>query len=157
MKWFIVALIFLNTQDDPKFKTYRMHFNSFDECRSSLYNTSNSMNTAIRKRHPTAKRVNIDCYDWESALRLQRKYADKLITLHISMDTMLENHVVQQDTIATYELHTTLKICNMYIKPAFEQAKATPPYNIRIKAECYNEKAQVPLLQDPSRPWHKNR
>ena len=48
-------------------------------------------------------------------------------------------------------------ICNMYIKPAFEQAKATPPYNIRVKAECYDEKAKVPLLQDPSRPWHKNR
>ena len=157
MKWFIVALIFLNTQDDPKFQTYRMNFDSFNECRSSLYSTSQGMTTAIRKRHPTAKRVNIDCYDWESALRLQRKYADKLITLHITMDTMLENHTVQQDTIATYELQTTLKICNMYIKPAFEQAKATPPYNIRVKAECYDEKAKVPLLQDPSSPWYKNR
>jgi|GEM_PF-4405789 len=157
MKWFIVALIFLNTQDDPKFQTYRMNFDSFNECRSSLYNTSNDMTTAIRKRYPTAKRVNIDCYDWESALRLQKRYADKLITLHITMDTMLENHTVQQDTIATYELQTTLKICNMYIKPAFEQAKATPPYNIRVKAECYDEKAKVPLLQDPSRPWYKNR
>ena len=157
MKWFIVALIFLNTQDDPKFQTYRMNFDSFNECRSSLYNTSNDMTTAIRKRYPTAKRVNIDCYDWESALRLQKRYADKLITLHITMDTYLESHVVQQDTIATYELQTTLKICNMYIKPAFEQAKATPPYNIRVKAECYDEKAKVPLLQDPSRPWYKNR
>ena len=157
MKWFIVAFIFLNTQDDPKFQTYRMNFDSFNECRSSLYNTSNDMTTAIRKRYPTAKRVNIDCYDWESALRLQKRYADKLITLHITMDTMLENHTVQQDTIATYELQTTLKICNMYIKPAFEQAKATPPYNIRVKAECYDEKAKVPLLQDPSRPWYKNR
>ena len=157
MKWFIVALIFLNTQDDPKFQTYRMNFDSFNEGRSSLYNTSNDMTTAIRKRYPTAKRVNIDCYDWESALRLQKRYADKLITLHITMDTMLENHTVQQDTIATYELQTTLKICNMYIKPAFEQAKATPPYNIRVKAECYDEKAKVPLLQDPSRPWYKNR
>ena len=157
MKWFIVALIFLNTQDDPKFQTYRMNFDSFNECRSSLYNTSNDMTTAIRKHYPTAKRVNIDCYDWESALRLQKRYADKLITLHITMDTMLENHTLQQDTIATYELQTTLKICNMYIKPAFEQAKATPPYNIRVKAECYDEKAKVPLLQDPSRPWYKNR
>ena len=157
MKWFIVAFIFLNTQDDPKFQTYRMNFDSFNECRSSLYNTSNDMTTAIRKRYPTAKRVNIDCYDWESALRLQKRYADKLITLHITMDTMLENHTVQQDTIATYEFQTTLKICNMYIKPAFEQAKATPPYNIRVKAECYDEKAKVPLLQDPSRPWYKNR
>ena len=115
------------------------------------------MTTAIRKRYPTAKRVNIDCYDWESALRLQKRYADKLITLHITMDTYLESHVVQQDTIATYELQTTLKVCTMYIKPAFEQTKATPPYNIRIKAECYDEKAKVPLLQDPSRPWYKNR
>ena len=157
MKWFIVALIFLNTQDDPKFKTYRIHFNSFDECRSSLYSTSNAMNTGIRNKYRTAKRINIDCYDWESALRLQRRYADKAIMLRISMDTMLESHTVQQDTIATYELHTTLKICNMYIKPAFEQAKATPPYNIKVKAECYDEKAKVPLLQDPSSPWYKNR
>ena len=157
MKWFIVALIFINSHDDPKFKTYRIHFDSFDECRSSLYSSSNSMNAVIRRDHPTAKRINIDCYDWKSALRLQRRFADKTIMLHISMDTYLESHVVQQDTIATYELHTTLKVCTMYIKPAFEQTKATPPYNIRIKAECYDEKAKVPLLQDPSRPWYKNR
>ena len=55
--------------------------------------------------------------------------------------------VLNNDFIITYELHTTLKTCNMYIKPAFEQTKSTPPYTIEVRAECYNEKAKRSVLE----------
>ena len=64
------------------------------------------------------------------------------ILLSIILITSLEGAIVQEDSIATYELHTTLETCNMYIKPAFEQIKSTPPYTLEVKAECYHEIAQ---------------
>ena len=72
-----------------------------------------------------------------------------MILFSIILITSLEGQIVQEDAIATYELHTTLESCNMNIKPAFEQTKSTPPYKIEVKAECWNYevKNERPVLE----------
>ena len=68
----------------------------------------------------------------------------------IILITSLEGRIVQEDAIATFELQTTIETCNMYIKPAFEQIKSTPPYKTEVKAECYHEsfiESERPVLE----------
>ena len=67
-----------------------------------------------------------------------------MIMLSLILITSLEGKIVQEDAVATYELRTTIEKCNMYIKPAFEQIKSTPPYKIEVRAECWNnENAEI--------------
>ena len=75
-----------------------------------------------------------------------------MIMLSLILITSLEGAIVQEDAVATYELHTTIENCRMYIKPAFEQIKSTPPYKIEVKAECWHyestqDQDQRPVLE----------
>ena len=76
-----------------------------------------------------------------------------MIMLSLILITSLEGRIVQEDAAAIYELHTTIETCNMYIKPAFEQIKSTPPYKIEVKAECWHHEStqedqdQRPVLE----------
>tara|TARA_B100000214_G_C23581886_1_gene452246 strand:- start:80 stop:565 length:486 start_codon:yes stop_codon:yes gene_type:complete len=78
MTWFVVALIYTCINGEPIFKTYRVTYSSFDICRRSLYSTSVGMKTAIRREYPKASRINIDCYRWKDALKLQNEYKERI-------------------------------------------------------------------------------
>tara|TARA_Y100000310_G_scaffold22311_1_gene21421 strand:+ start:2508 stop:2714 length:207 start_codon:yes stop_codon:yes gene_type:complete len=60
----------------------------------------------------------------------------KVIFVIILITSTLNGKTLQEDTIALYEINTTLEICEKYIKPAFEQKKQTPPYQLEVKTEC---------------------
>ena len=56
--------------------------------------------------------------------------------LLLMMLTIHNNEATRIDTIAQYEIVSTVEYCMEYVAPVFEQVKETPPYAIEIIATC---------------------
>ena len=67
-----------------------------------------------------------------------------MILFSIIMITSLNGHIVSEESISTYEINTTLEICNKYIKPAFDQKKNANPYVLEIASECFVNRKDTP-------------
>ena len=62
-----------------------------------------------------------------------------MILFYISLITSLNGKIVQEELISTYEIQSSINICEQYIKPAFEQTRKADPYVLVIKAECVKQ------------------